>query len=217
MFIALQYIQVILLLFDLGCSTPTSLVLSSPENAAEDPLTVALLDKSSLNISLTGSKNITNATLGHAPLAFSDSNITTLSSYIPYKVRNSKVTLELHSFGSALAPNEAILTIAPALSKVLRYSILGRGENPIMMGYFRYTHEFPISKNITRFSVADFREDGRPMTWDVLADTLKGMSDFMKEPGHGYREVSFEVEAKGVGYVGSGHLGLVSSPSHTVV
>ena len=208
----------ILLLFNLSCSTPTSLVFSSPGNAAKDTLAVALSNQSSLNISLTGSKNITNATLRPAPLAFSDSNVTTISSYIPYKVHNSRVTLELHSFGSDFSPKEAILTIAPALSKVLRHFVMGRGDNPIMLGYFRYEHEFPTG-NITQFSVADFREDGRPMTWDVLADTLKGLNDFMKEKesDHGYREVSFEVEAAGVGYVGSGHLELVSSPSHTVI
>ena len=216
MFVALQYIQVILLLFDLGCSTPTSLVLSNPENAANDPLAVALSNQLSLNISLTGSKNITNVTLGPASLAFSDSNVTTLSNYIPYKVRDTKVSLELHSFGSDLPPSEVIFTIAPALSKVIRHCVMGRGDKPIILGFFRYTHEFD-SGNTTRFNVADFREDGRPMTWNVLGDTLKGLTDFMKQPDQGYTEISFEVEEEGVGYVGTGYLELVSSPKPTVV
>ena len=215
MFVALQYIQVILLLFEIGCSIPTSLVLSNPGSAAKRPLAVALSNQLSLNISLTGSKNITNATLGPASLAFSDSNVTTLSNYIPYKVPNTKVSLELHSFGSALAPKEVIFTIAPALSKVIRYCIMGGGDKPIILGFFRYTHEFD-SGHTTRFNVADFREDGRPMTWNILSDTLKGLTDFMKQPDQGYTEVSFEVEEEGVGYVGTGYLELVPSPKPTV-
>lgn len=216
MFIALHHIEVILVLFDVGCSTPTSLVFSSPENAVKDPLGAALSTQSSLNASLTDLENVTNAILSPAPVAFPDPNVTTLSSYIRYKVHNSKVTIEFHSFGPNLASQEAIFTIVPALSKVLPHCVLGKGDKPIVLGYFRYTHEFD-NGNITRFSVADFREDGRPMTWSTLADTLKGMSDFMKDSDRGYREVSFEVEEDGVGYVGSGYLELVSSPSPTLV
>ena len=216
MFITLQYIQVVVLLFDLVCSTPTSLVFSSPENAAKVPLGAALSNQLSPNVSLTSSKNITNATLGPAPLGFPDSNATTLSGFTRYKVRNTKVTIEFHSFGSSLSMQDGIFTIVPALSRVLRHCVMGRGGNPITLGYFRYTHEFD-SGNITRFSVADFREDGRPMSWNILADTLKGMSEFMKNPDRGYSEVSFEVEEDGVGYVGSGYLELVSSPSPALV
>lgn len=216
MFITLQYIQVVLLLFDLVCSTPTSRVFSSPQNAAKVPFGAALSNHLSLNVSLTNSKNIANATLGPAPLALPDSNATTLSSFIRYKVRGTKVAMEFHSFGSSISKREGIFTIVPVLSRVLRHCVMGRGGKPITMGYFRYTHEFE-SGNITRFSVADFREDGRPMTWDILADTLKGMSEFMKNPDRGYTEVSFEVEEDGVGYVGSGYLELVSSPSPALV
>ena len=204
------------MLFDLSCGTPTSFVFSSPENAAKDPLAAALSNQLSLNISLTGSKNITNATPDPAPLAFSDSSATTHATYIPYKVPNTNTTLELHSFGSDLATIDVVFTIAPALAKVVRHTIMGRGENPIASGHFRYTHESK-SGNMTRFSVADFREDRRPMTWNVLVDTLKGITDFMKEPEHGYKEVSFEVEEDGVGYVGTGYFEHVSSPSPTVV
>ena len=216
MFIALQYIQVILLLFDLGCSTPTNPTFSSPENAAKDPLGAALSNQLSLNVSLASSKNITNATLDPAPLAYPDPNITTLSDYIRYKVRYTKVTIEFHSFRSYLFINEALLTIALALSKVIRHSVAGRGRKPIAGGYFRYTHEFS-SGNVTRLSIADFREGGRPMTWNTLADTLKGITDFMKEPDRGYRELSFEVEEDGVGYVATGYLELLSSPSPAFV
>ena len=216
MFIALQHIQVVLLLFDLVCSTPTSRIFSSPQNAAKVPLGAALSSQLSLNVSLTSSKNIANPTLGPAPLALPDSNATTLSSYTRYKVRNTKVTIEFHSFGSSLSTQEGIFTIVPALSRVLRHCVMGRGGKPITSGYFRYTHEFD-SGNVTRFSVADFREDGRPMTWIILADTLRGMSEFMKNPDRGYSEVSFEVEEDGVGYVGSGYLELVSPPSTAFV
>lgn len=216
MFIALQYIQVILLLFDLGCSTPTSLVFSSPENAAKDPLGAAHSNQLSLNVSLTSSRKITNATLSPAPLAFPDPNVTTLSDYIRYKVRYTKITLEFHSLGSYLLVDEALFSIALALSKVLRHCVAGRGRKPIALGYFRYTHEFS-SGNTTRLSVADFREGGRPMTWNILADTLKGITDFMKEPDRGYRELSFEVEEDAAGYVGTGYFELLSSPSPAFV
>ena len=216
MFIALQYIQVILLLFGLGCSTLTSLVFSSPENAVKDPLGAALSNQLSLNVSLTSSRNITNATLDPASLAFPDPNVTTLSNYIRYKVRYTKVTIEFHSFRSYLLVDEALATIALALTKVLRHCVAGRGRKPIAGGYFRYTHEFD-SGNVTRLSIADFREGGRPITWMTLADTLKGITDFMREPDRGYRELSFEIEEDGVGYVATGYLELLSSPSPAFV
>ena len=45
------------------------------------------------------------------------------------------------------------------------------------------------------------------MTYYTLADTLKGLGEFMKfERGKEWREVSFELEVGKGGYVGSGHL-----------
>ena len=216
MFITLQYIQVISLLFGLGCSTPTSLVFSSPENAVKDPPGAVLSNPLSLNVSLATSRNITNATRDPAPFAFSDPNVTTLSDYIRYKVRSTKVTIDAHSFRSHLLIDEALATIALALTRVLRHCVAGRGRKPITGGYFRYTHEFD-GGNVTRLSIADFRERCRPITWLTLADTLKGLTDFMKEPDRGYRVLSFEVEEDGVGYEAPGYLELLSSTSSTFV
>ena len=201
------------MLFDLACSTPTGLVFSSPLNAAKVTLGAALSTQLPFNLLLSNSKNITNATLSAAPLDPPKPDVTTLSNYVPYKVPNSKVTLELHSFGSILTKNEVIFTIAPAVSEALRHCIMGRGSSPILSGYFRYTRQFD-GGNTTRFAVGDFREMGRPpMSWDILVDTLKGLAAFMKQPDEGYTEVSFEVEQEEIGYVGSGRLELVSTPT----
>ena len=216
MYIGLQHIPVYLLLFDLGCCTPTSLVFSSRQTAANHILGPALSIQLSSNVFLTSSKNITNATLSAAPLTLPNPNVTTLSTYIPFKVPNTKITLEFHGFGSFLSKNDFVFTIAAALAMVLQHCIRGRGSIPILLGFFRYTHEFD-SGNITRFSVGDFREIGRPMTWDALADTLKGLVDFTKEPGQSITEVSFEVEQAGIGYVASGRFDHVSSSSSSLV
>ena len=216
MYIGLQPIQVILMLLNLACSTPTDLGFSSPLNTAKATLGAALSSQLPFDLFLTSSTIITNAPLSAAPFARRRPNITELSTYVPYKVNNTPVTLEFHSFGSTLPPTEVIFTIAPALSTVLRHCIMGRGGNPIRLGYFQYTHKFD-SGDITRYSVGDFREMGQlPMTWEVLADTLKGIADFMKQPDERYSEVSFEVEQEGSGYVGSGSFELVSSPSSDV-
>ncbi len=214
--IGLQHISVILLLFGFRYSIPTRLVLSSPQAAANHTLGAALSSQLSSNVTLASSKNITNATLSAAPLTLPNPNVTTILTYVPYKVRNTEVTLGLHSFGSILSDDEVIFTITPAMSKVLHHCVMGRGGRPILLGYFRYTHQFD-SGNIIRFSVGDFREIGRPMTWYILADTLKGLYDFMKQPEQRYTEVSFEVEQEGIGHVGSGRLELVSSPSSNLV
>lgn len=217
MYIGLQHIQVVLMLLNLACCTPTGLEFSSPLNTAKATLGAALSTQLPFNLFLTGSKTITNATLNAAPFALSKPNVTKLSTYVPYKVQNTPVTLEFHSFGSILPVNEVIFTIAPAMSGVLRHCLMGRGGSPILLGYFQYTHKFD-SGHITRFSVGDFREMGRPpMSWDILADTLKGIAAFMKQPDERYTEVSFEVEQEGFGYVGSGSFGLVSSPSSNLV
>ena len=165
------------MLLNLACSTPTGLVFSSPLNTAKATLGSALSTQLPFNLFLTSSKTITNATLNAAPIAPPEPNGTKLSTYVPYKVHNTPVTLEFHSFGSTLPPNEVIFTIAPAMSGVLRHCVMGGGGSPILSGYFRYTHKYD-SGNITRISVGDFREMGQPpMSWDILADTLKGIAD----------------------------------------
>ncbi|KAK0507818.1 hypothetical protein JMJ35_009707 [Cladonia borealis] len=205
------------MLLNLACSTPTGLVFSSPLNTAKATLGAALSTQLPFNLFLTSSKTITNATLSAAPFAPPKPNVTKLSTYVPYKVHNTPVTLEFHSFGSILPPNEVVFTIVPAMSKVIGYCVKGRGGSPIPLGYFRHTHKFD-NGNITRVFVGDFRESGRPpMSWEVLSDTLKGVVDFMKQPDERYTEVSFEVEQEGLGYVGSGSFELVSSPSSNLV
>lgn len=218
MYIRLQHIQLVLMLLNLACSTPTGLVFSSPLNAAKATLGAALSTQLPFNVFLTSSKTITNATtLSAAPFVPPKPNVTALSAYVPYKVANTPVTLEFHSFGSELPVSEVIFTIAPAMSRVLRHCVMGRGGNPILSGYFRYTHHFDTG-NTTGFFVGDFREMGRPpMSWDILEDILKGIADFMKQPDEKYSEVSFEVEQEGIGYVGSGRLEVISSPSSNVV
>lgn len=63
-------------------------------------------------------------------------------------------------------------------------------------------------------SVADFREVGRPMTYFVLCDVLRGLGEFMMgaevgteaaaERERWFGEVGFEVEVERAGYVASG-------------
>ena len=217
MYIGLQHIQGVLTLLNLACSTPTALVFLSPLNAAKATLGAALSTQLPFNVSLTSSETITNATISAAPFDPPKSNFTTLSAFVPYKVVNSPVTLQFHNFGSILPINEVIFTIARALSKVIQHCIIGQGNRPILLGYFRYTQRYE-SGNITRFVVGDFREMGRPpMTWDLLADILKGIADFMKQPDEKYTEVSFEVELEGMGYVGTGRFELISSSSSNLV
>ena len=217
MYIGLQHVQGVFTLLNLACSTPTGLVFSSPLDAAKATLGAVLSAQLPFNVSLTSSKTITNATLSAAPFAPPKPNVTTLSALVPYKVPNTPVTLEFHSFGSILPVNEVIFTIAPAMSKVIRHCVMGGGGTPILLGYFRYTHHFE-NGNITRFVVGDFREMGRPpMSWDILAVTLKGIADFMKQPDERYTEVSFEVELEEIGYVGTGRFELISSSSSNLV
>lgn len=217
MYFGLQHIQGVLTLLNLACSTPTGLVFLSPLNAAKATLGAALSTQLPLNVSLTSSETITNATISAAPFAPPKPNVTTLSAFVPYKVANSPVTLEFHSFGSILPANEVIFTIARAMSKVIQHCIMGQGNSPILLGYFRYTHRYE-SGNITRFVIGDFREmDRPPMSWDLLADTLKGIADFMKQPDEKYTEASFEVELEGIGYVATGRFELVPSSSFNLV
>ena len=111
----------------------------------------------------------------------------------------------VHSFGPIIPDNEGIDTITETLAIIIRKVLEKGGFKPIAQGYFKHTKQFANADNVS-FSVADFRELGKQMTYYTLADTLKGVGEFMKlERGEEWREVSFELEA-GKEYVGSGHL-----------
>lgn len=60
--------------------------------------------------------------------------------------------------------------------------------------------------NVT-ITVADFREIGKPISYFVLRDTLRGIGDFATEKGRGSTALRFEVDVEGRGYVGTGHVG----------
>ena len=80
-----------------------------------------------------------------------------------------------------------------------------RGRTPIANGIFVYTHEFSHRTKV-KIVVNDFREDGKPMTYFVLLDVLRGLGEFALQQGPPTREVSFEVEVEGLGYLGTGHV-----------
>ncbi|KAK3174699.1 hypothetical protein OEA41_001945 [Lepraria neglecta] len=114
--------------------------------------------------------------------------------------------MSFHSFGPIIPNNEGIDTITEILATILKLVIGRGGFKPIAQGYFKYTHQFANADNVS-FSVADFREIGKQMTYYTLADASKGVGEFMKfERGKEWREVSFELEVGKGGYVGSGHL-----------
>ena len=80
-----------------------------------------------------------------------------------------------------------------------------KGRTPITSGIFVYTHEFSDRKKV-EIIVNDFREDGKPMTYFVLLDVLRGLGEFALKQGPPTREVSFEIEVEGLGYLGTGHV-----------
>ncbi|KAL2049817.1 hypothetical protein ABVK25_009912 [Lepraria finkii] len=136
------------------------------------------------NVFFTNAQNITrNETFSPPPSTLPDSNISVvpLSELIRYKVKDSNppLAVSFHSFGPIIPDNEGIDTITETLAIVIRKVIGKGGFKPIAQGYFKHTKQFANADNVS-FSVADFRELGKQMTYYTLADTLKGVGEFMK-------------------------------------
>lgn len=201
-----------LLQFLLRVSTTTSPVTTPSQNIFNETTGTALSPQRSPNLLVTKAQNFTNGTLSDTPSTPSNRSVFPSSDFIQYKVNNTPTTLYFHTFGPVVPDKEVLETIAEALAICLRYVIDGRGRKPIAMGYFQYIHQFK-NKDEVSFVVADFREDGRPMEYFILADVLNGIGGYMSDPKHGWTEVSFEVEVRKEGYVGTGHLDRRAAPS----
>lgn len=129
---------------------------------------------------------------------------TDASGLIPFRVKNSPVTLLFHSFGPAIPLSMFLQSVSLALAAIFK-SIISKGTDPIRLGLFISTHVLPSGDNVT-ISVADFREAGKPMTYFMLRDTLTGIGNFVSEEKHGASTLSYEIEVEGKGYVGTGHV-----------
>lgn len=127
------------------------------------------------------------------------------SGLIPFKVKESPTTLWFYDFGPTIPPSELLQTMTAAIAVATRFALTNRGHRNIAKGWFRYQQPF-IDGGTVEFAVGDFRENGKPMTYFVLCDILRGMTDFMMRPEYGYREIRFQVEVEGVGSVGSGRV-----------
>jgi len=143
--------------------------------------------------------NITTAT-GHL-----NGSLVPSQNFLPYKVPRSPTTILFHGFGPEISVDELLQTISGAISIAFGYIANLHGSKPITNGYFKYAHEFSNKDEIT-FAVGDFREVGRPMTYYILSDVIRGIGEFMTLPGQSFQDVRFEIEQKDVGYVGSGYV-----------
>ena len=166
------------------------------------------------NSTLARAQNTARATLHHHSSISWNETLATESDFIQWKVRGTDISLEFHTFGAVIPNDEVLYTLTPAAQIVLRYCISGQGHRPIAKGFFRYVHEF-VNKDLVTFSVADFREIGLPMSYFMLADVLKGIIDFMRQPKRNWTEVSFEVTYEKLGYVGSGYMERAPAPTST--
>lgn len=145
------------------------------------------------NLKLTPSAGFPNKTLAPS------------RNFISYHVPHSPTTLQFHGFGSSIPVDELLQTVALAVGVIFKYLNKGEGRTPIATGVFVFTHEFRNHDEL-EIIVGDFREIGRPMTYNALFDVVRGVGEFMIVPGHKTQEVEFEAEIQGLGYVGTGHV-----------
>ena len=201
-----------LLQFLLRVSTTTSPVTTPSQNIFNETTGAGRSQQRSPNVLVTKAQNFTNGTLSDTPSTPSNGSVFLSSDFIQYKVTNTPTTLYFHTFGPVVPDKEVLDAINEAVTICIRYIVGGRGRKPIAMGYFQYIHQSENKDEVT-FVVADFREDGRPMDYFIVTDVLKGISEYMSDPEHGWTEVSFEVEVSKEGYVGTGHLDRRAAPS----
>ena len=143
-------------------------------------------------------------------------NETTASpqNFITYHVPHSRTTLDFHSFELTVPTDYMLRALAFALGIAYEHISESEGRTPIVAGLFVYSHEF-LDGKIVEVVINDFREDGKPMMYDVLADVLRGLGEFVIKQGPPAREVSFEVEVQGVGYLATGHVDYKDVPPST--
>ena len=186
--------------------TVTSGSLSLVDIAASDPQ--GPLDEALAHFS--SSLNTSSTTLNHFSYPGDQSNqsITTPtnpSGLIPFRVKDSPVTLLFHSFGPSIPLSMFLHAVSLALAAIFKSCIKNHGTDPIRNGLFISTHIMPSGDNVT-ISVADFREVGKPMTYFMLRDTLTNIGNFVSEKKYGATTLSYEIEVEGKGYVGTGHV-----------
>ena len=134
--------------------------------------------------------------------------------FIPYHVPNSPTSLMFHGFGPAFPPDELLRAVAFAVGIAYDEVADQGGIARIIGGHFMYNHEF-LNRKEVEIAVADFREIGLPMTYFILVDVLRGIGEFVVLRGRVAHEVQFEVEVKGLGHLGSGHVEYKSAPPST--
>lgn len=145
-------------------------------------------------IHLTVPQNLLNKTSAQPP-----------QNFISYHVPNTRTTLDFHSFERTIPIDYLLRAVAFAVGIAFDHISDHMGRVPIATGIFVYSHEFTDHKQV-EIVVNDFREDGKPVTYFVLLDVLRGLGEFALKRGEPGREVSFEVEVEGIGYLATGHL-----------
>lgn len=139
------------------------------------------------------------------PQSLLNETIAPPQNFITYHVPNSRTTLDFHSFALTMPTDYILRAVAFAVGIAFDNISDGKGRIPIAGGIFLFSHEFSDQKTVD-ITVNDFREDGKPMTYFVLLDVLRGLGEFALQQGPPTREVSFEVELEGIGYLGTGHV-----------
>ena len=134
--------------------------------------------------------------------------------FIPYHVPNSPTSLMFHGFGPAFPPDELLRAVAFAVGIAYDEVADQGGTARIIGGHFMYNHEF-LNRKEVEIAVADFREIGLPMTYFILVDVLRGIGEFVMLRGGVAHEVQFEVEVKGLGHLGTGHVDYKPAPPST--
>ena len=195
-----------------GRTSGVSHVESKIDRRASAPTPILLLQKPGNESYLT-------------PLQISNATLSNHDIIIKYPVPKCSMTLDLWGLSSDLPHNEALISMHGVIGKIYG-SLAGlpsqgkSGRSPIDDGYFNYSAEY-IEGSTVDFVVGDFRELGRPLTWYMLCDVARGISEFLRSGKWTYTEMTFDVEVEGIGRVGLGHFGWTkkgptSTPTSTV-
>ncbi len=204
-YIVFMYRRMLFVLVTLACPSFHACNVHALAIAPQGSIITAINQTSSLSaLNLTLPQGLVNETL------------TPLQHLVPYHVPHSPTTLLFHSFGPPIPTDEMLRAVAFAVGIAFDNIAEKRGKAPIAAGHFVYTHEF-LNKNVIEFSIADFREIGLPMNYYILRDTLRGIGEFVLFRKRVAQEMSFEVEVKDVGYLGTGHVEYMAATPTTGV
>lgn len=111
---------------------------------------------------------------------------------VPYHRDGFRTSLELYNFGGEMPRDELSDALLRAVDMVIEKGRQGKLMDHIPAGLFIFIVRYDSGDNIT-MSMCDFHMLGKPMIWQDVGETLRGLYYYMRWESKVFQEVNFNV------------------------